>query len=74
MQNVLSHGIGPSLAQAGGLGSLQATGGAAAGHAVGDAVRVLMDNDIVLHGAITVGLFADVHKNSKMKRKNVVRW
>jgi hypothetical protein len=62
IQNARSHGIGPSLAHAVRLLSLQAMCGAATGHAVGDTVRVLVDNNVIFKGAITVRLFEGKEK------------
>ena len=59
IEDLLGHGIRPTLAHAASLGGLQATRRSTTGHTVGNAVRVLMDHDIIFEGVITPGLGND---------------
>lgn len=53
---VLGEGVRPALAQTTRFLTLEATSGAAASHAARDTVCHLVDEDIILHGAVTTGL------------------
>jgi len=59
VEDLLGHGIRPSLTHAARLGGLQAASTSATGHTVGNAVCVLMDHDIILDSAITLDLGND---------------
>ncbi len=59
IENLLGHGIRPTLAHAARLGGLQAASSSATSHTVGNAVRVLMDHEIIFDGTITFGLAND---------------
>ena len=59
IENLLGHGIRPTLTHAARLGGLQAASSSATSHSVGNAVRVLVDHDIIFDGAITSGLGND---------------
>ena len=50
------HGVRPALAHTTSLISLQATTSTTTGHAVRDAMSVLVRDDVVLEGAVTFGL------------------
>ena len=54
-EDVLGHRIGPALTHTTGLGGLEAAASATAGHAVGDAMGVLVGDDVVLEGAVALG-------------------
>lgn len=56
IEDLLGHGIRPTLAHATSLGGLQAAPGSAAGHSVGNAVRVLVYHDVVFERTIASGL------------------
>lgn len=61
MSNVLGHGIRPSLAHAPSLCGLKTASSASARHPICDTVGHLMRDNIVLEGAIALGLcFAQV--------------
>ncbi len=59
IEDLLGHGIRPSLAHAARLSGLQAACSSTTGHSVGNAVRVLMDHDIIFERTITLGLGND---------------
>ena len=59
IENLLGHGIRPTLTHAARLGGLQAASSSTAGHSVGNAVCVLMDHDIIFERTITIGLGND---------------
>jgi hypothetical protein len=52
------HGVGPALAHAASLGRLQAATRTTTCQAVGDAVRVLVNDNVVFKGTIALGLYA----------------
>ncbi len=55
IEDLLGHGIRPTLAHTTSLGGLQTACRSATNHSVGNAVRVLMDHDIIFEGVITLG-------------------
>ncbi len=59
IEDLLGHGIRPSLTHAARLGGLQAASSSTTGHTVGNAVCVLMDHDIIFERTITMGLAND---------------
>ncbi len=59
IEDLLGHGIRPTLTHAARLGGLQAASSSTAGHSVGNAVCVLMDHDIIFERTITIGLAND---------------